>query len=190
MTVHQHSTSVRRLLAIPPDSTYKCRGRLRGQHYPNYRLSSVSIICHRSIYLTYLGHWPHSTPEAPEDQRRIVLSWDTSLVLELAFTPSSGHPLAFDALKIPLTRSVDHGVYRNHPYILSLQILLVDALTSIFMPANGWDQDKVDGENAPPSLVDFKAEQDIIYLRDGKATVRFTLPCCLLDSIHRTGLYR
>jgi hypothetical protein len=125
-----------------------------------------------------------------EDQRRIVISQDTSLVLELNFTPSPGYPLAFDALEIPLTRSVNCAVGRKNPHTLSFQILLVDALTSIFVPADGWIKDKVYGENAPPSLVDFEAEQDIIYPRDGKATVRFTLPCCLLDSIHRTGLYR
>jgi hypothetical protein len=125
-----------------------------------------------------------------EDQRRIVVSQGTSLVLKLNFTPSPGHPLAFDALEIPLTRSVKYAAGRKNPRILSLQILLVDALASIFVPPHGWDQDQVDEENSPLSLVDFKAEKDIIYLRAGKATVRFTLPCCLLDSIHRTGLYR
>jgi hypothetical protein len=148
------------------------------------------MICRRSIYLTHLGHWPNSTPEAPEDQRRIVLSRDTFVVLELAFTPSPGHPLAFDALKIPLINSIVYRGYSEGLRILSLQILLVDALTSIFESADEWDQDKVDGKNAPLSMVHFKAEQDIIRLRDRKAIVHFTFPYCPLDPIHCSGLYR
>jgi len=129
------------------------------------------------------------TPEELEDGRRIVLSRDTSLVLELNFTPSPGHPLAFDALEIPHTRSVKYVIAQNGPHPLSLQILLMDALTNALMQMDGGDQEN-ENESISPSLVDFRAEQNIIHLRDGKAVVRFTLPCCFLDSIHRTGLYR
>jgi len=128
--------------------------------------------------------------EEVEDETRIILSRDTSLVLELNFTSSPGHPLGFDALEIPLTHSVNDIADRKGPQLLSLQILLMDALTSIFVPVERWYQEKDDNKNVSPSLVDFQAEQNIVYLRDGKAIVRFRLPCCLLDSMHRTGLYR
>jgi len=128
--------------------------------------------------------------EELEDQRRIVLSRDTSIVLELNFTPSPGHPLAFDALEIPRTCSVNHVIDRNNLHLLSLQVLLVDALTSIWERIDGWRKEKDNERGVSPSLVDFRAEQNIIHLYNGKAVVRFTLPCCFLDSMHRTGLYR
>ena len=94
--------------------------------------------------------------------------------------------MAFDALEIPHTRSVKYVIDQNSPHLLSLQILLMDALTNVLVQMDGGDQEK----EISPSLVDFRAEQNIIHLRDGKAVVRFTLPCCFLDSMHRTGLYR
>ena len=124
-----------------------------------------------------------------EDERRIVLSPDTSLVLKLNFTPSPGRPLAFDALEIPYTRSVKYVIAQNGPRPLSLQILLMDALTNVLVQMNGGDQEK-QNESFSPSLVDFRGKQNIIPLRDRKVVVRFTLPCCFLDSMHRTGLYR
>jgi len=97
--------------------------------------------------------------------------------------------LAFNALEIPHTRSVKYVVVQNGPHPLSLQILLIDALTDVLMQVDGGDQER-ENEGVSPSLVDFRAEQNIIHLRDRKVVVRFTLPCCFLDSMHRTGLYR
>ena len=97
--------------------------------------------------------------------------------------------MAFDALEIPHTRSVKSVIFQNSPHPLLLQILLMDALTNVLVQMDGGDQEKED-ESILPSLVDFRAEQSIIHLRNGTAVVRFTLPCCFLDSMHRSGLYR
>lgn len=127
-------------------------------------------------------------PEEEEDPIHIVLSRDTSLILELDFIPSPDCVSAFDALKIPFTRSVNHLGDQKGQQLLSFQILLVDALTGMFVPVDKWVQE--DNGNDSPSLVDFQAEESIIDLRDGKAVVCFKLPCCFLDSLHRTGRYR
>lgn len=119
----------------------------------------------------------------------VVLSRDTSVLLELDFTPGPGHPLSFDALKIPFTQSVKYVVEQNDRRLLSLRILLVDAVTGMFMRVDEWNQEEVEW-NSEPSLVDFQAEQNIIDLRNGKAIVRFRLPCCLLGPMYRTGRYR
>lgn len=190
MTVHQHSITARRLhpkhtrlsssIQISPWKSTLLEISARSSEY-NSRLLGLSDTL-RSLA-------PLNSEEL-EDQRRIVLSRDTSLILKLNFTPTPGHPLAFDALVIPRTRSVKHDLDRNNPHLLSLKILVVDALTSTLVQVDGWDQEEKDEKSVSPSLVDFQADQNIIHLRDGNAMVRFTLPCCLLDSSHRTGLYR
>jgi len=132
--------------------------------------------------------------ENQEDQWRVVLSPDTSVVLELDFTPGPDYVLAFDALKIPMSNSVKYAGDRRGRQLLSLQVLLMDTLTDMFRPVGEWgdecDQEKVDEKNESPPLVDFQSEHSIIDLHHGKAVVRFKLPCCFLDSMHRTGCYR
>ena len=123
-----------------------------------------------------------------EDPRHIVLSRDTSVVLELDFAPDSGRELPFDALKIPFTRSVNHPGDQTGRKPLSFEILLVDVLADTFVPVDEWVQ-RYDGDTWP-SPVDFQAEEGIIDLRDGKAAIRFKIPCCLLDSMARTGSFR
>ena len=123
-----------------------------------------------------------------EDPRHIVLSQDTSVVLELDFTPDSARELPFDALKIPFTRSVNHPGDQTGRNPLLFEVLLVDVLTDMFVPVNEWVQ-RYDGDTLP-SPVDFQAEESIIDLRDGKAVIRFKIPCCLLDSMTRTGSFR
>ena len=108
------------------------------------------------------------------------------MVLELDFTPSPSHSLIFDALEVPLTRSVKYSVDSRGRRLLSLQIILVDAVTETFMRGQGKEGDQA----VALSLVDFQTEHNIIDLRDGGVTVRFKLPCCFLDSRHRTGCYR
>jgi len=125
-----------------------------------------------------------------DSQRRFVLSQDTPVVLELNFTPGPSHSPAFDALEIPLTRSVKHSIDPQGRRLLLFRVLLVDVITNMFVQIGEWDQDKTDEQVFAPSLVDFQAEHNIIDLCDGKAIVYFTLPCCFLDSTHRTGHYR
>ena len=115
---------------------------------------------------------------------------DTSVVLEFHFTPSPGRPLGLNALKIPPTRSVRSAADQERPPPLALRILLVDAVADMFDPVRKWDQEKEDEQTLAPCLVDFQAKDHIIDLRDAKAIVRFKLPCCFLDSTHRTGYYR
>jgi len=128
--------------------------------------------------------------EEQEDQRHIVLSQDTSLVLELCLKPGPDHCLAFDALEIPGTHPTNPTFIRKGQPLLSLQILLVDAATDIYMRVRARDQQREDGEIVVPSLVEYQAERKIIDLRYEEAIVRFKLPCCFLDSMHRTGRYR
>jgi hypothetical protein len=151
-------------------------------------LSSVSSP-HCPIDLTQIRSLAPLNSEKPEDQKRVVLSRDTSLLLELDFTPGSSHTLSFDALEIPFTQSVKYTVDQHDRRLLSLRILLMDVVTGMFMQVDQRNQVE-DESTSEPSLVDFQAEQNIIDLRGGKAIVRFRLPCCFLDSIHRTGRYR
>lgn len=144
-------------------------------------MSSLKLIYSRSL----LG-----SSKEQDVQRHIVLSADTLVVLELDFTPSSSHSLIFDALKVPLTRSVKRSVDSRGRLLLSLQIILVDAVTERFVRARKQDRDKDGDQTVALSLVDLQAENNIIDLRDGGVTVRFKLPCCFLDSAHRTGCYR
>ena len=123
-----------------------------------------------------------------EDPRHIVLSRDTSVVLELYFTPGSSRELPLDALKIPFTHSVNQPGDGTGRKPLSFEILLVDILTDTFVPVDEWVQEH-DG-NSLSSPVDFQAEESIIDLRDGKAVIRFKIPCCLLDSMTRTGPFK
>lgn len=141
------------------------------------------------INLTQIRSLASLNSEKPEDQRRIVLSWATSLLLELDFTPGPSDPLFFDALEIPFTRSVMRSVKQKDRLLLSLRILLVDAVTAMFMRVDKPDEDE-DEWPSESSLVDFQAEQNTIDIRNGKAIVRFRLPCCFLDPMHRTGRYR
>ena len=123
-----------------------------------------------------------------EDLRHIVLSQHTSIVLELDFTPDSARELPFDALKIPFTYSVNRPGDPRRRKPLLFEILLVDVVTDMFVSIDEWVQ-KYDG-NKSPSPVDFQAEEGIIDLRDGKAVIRFKIPCCLLDSMIHTGSFR
>jgi hypothetical protein len=118
-----------------------------------------------------------------EDQRCIVLSQETSVVLELNFNPGpSIHPLKFDALEIPLTRSVNSAVDRNSRRLLVLRVLLVDAVNHRTLSAReGWYEGNEDDTSAL-SLVNFQAEHNIIDLHNGQASARFRPPCCFLDS--------
>ena len=138
------------------------------------------------IDLTQIRSLASLNSEKPEDQRHIVLSWDTSLLLELDFTPGPSDPLFFDALEIPFTQSVMCSVKQKDWRLLSLRILLVDAVTGMFRRVDERDQEWP----SEPSLVDFQADQNIIDIRNGKVIVRFRLPCCFLDPLHRTGRYR
>ena len=125
-----------------------------------------------------------------DSRRHFVLSRATMVALELNFAPGPSRCLAFDALEIPVTRSVNHIADPGGRRLLSLRILLVDAVTEMFVQERKSDQEKEEEYTTIPSLVDFQAEHNINDLRDGKAIVRFTLPCCFLDSAHRTGHYR
>jgi len=127
-------------------------------------------------------------PEEQQDQTHVVLSQDTSLVLELSFKPGPDHTLAFDALEIPHTHFISRTFDGKPQRLLSLQIVLVDAVTDVYIQARAQDQQHE--ETILPLLVKFETEYNIIDLQDGKAIVRFKLPCCLLDSMHRTGRYR
>ena len=140
------------------------------------------------IDLTQIRSLAPPNSEKPEDQRHIVLSWDTSLLLELDFTPGPSHPLFFDALEIPFTQSVKYTMNPKDRRLLSLRILLVDAVTCMFMRVDERNQE--DEWTSGLSLVDFQAEKNIIDLHNGKAIVRFRLPCCFLDAMHRTGRYK
>ena len=128
--------------------------------------------------------------ERAEGQRHIVLCRDASLVLELDFTPGPSHTVPFDAVEIPFTRSVKYPVAQNDRTLLSLRILLVDAATVIFMRDDEWNQEQEEEWTSASSLVDFQAEKNIFELCDGKAIVRFRIPCRILDSMRRTGRYR
>ena len=145
------------------------------------QIGSLELIYPRSL----LG-----SSKEQDIKRNFVLSSDTLLVLELDFTPSPSHSLIFDALEVPLTRSVKCSVNSRGRRLLSLQIILVDAMTETFVRVGRQDRDEKGGHKVELSLVDFQAEHNIIDLRDGKVNVRFKLPCCLLDSRHRTGRYR
>ena len=123
-----------------------------------------------------------------EDPRHIVLSRDTSVVLEVDFTPDLARELPFDALKIPFTRSVNHPGDQTGRKPLLFEILLVNVLTDKFVPVDEWV--RIYDGNTSPSPVDFQAQESIIDLRDGKAVIRFKIPCCLLDSMIRTGPFR
>jgi hypothetical protein len=127
-------------------------------------------------------------PKGRDSQRNIVLSRDTFVVLEFNFTPGPGHSLAFDALEIPANRFVSYAVDRKGQQPLPLRILLMDAITGMYVRASEWDREEEDERTLASSLVDFQAEHNIIDLRDGKAAVRFRLPCCI--SMHRTVSYR
>lgn len=141
------------------------------------------------MYLTHIARPLVSLDsEMQKDPRHIVLSQDTSLVLEMDFTPGPDHDLAFNTLRIPFTRSVKYPGDPKGQLSPSFQILLVDTLTGMFVPIGRWAHEH-DGDLSQ-SLVDFQAEESIIHLRDGKAVIRFKLPCCFLDSMHRTGCYR
>ena len=141
------------------------------------QVSSPELIYSRSL----LG-----SSKEQDTQRHFVLSSDTLVVLELDFTPSPSHSLIFDALKVPLTRSVKCSVESRGRRLLSLQIILVDATIETFVRG----QSKEGDQAVALSPVDFQAEHNIIDLRDGGVTVRFKLPCCFLDSKNRTGCYR
>jgi hypothetical protein len=143
-------------------------------------------------YLLELIHFrpPLVDSRRPDSGRRFVLSRDTVVVLVLNFNPGPNLSSAFDALEIPLTRSVRCTADPKGRRLLSLRILLVDAVTETFVRVCKWDHTKVDDHTLAGSLVDFQAEHNIIDLRDGKAIMRFMLPCCFLDAMHRTGHYR
>ena len=126
----------------------------------------------------------------PDSQRHFVLSQDTLVVLEFNFTPGPSQSLDFDALEIPLTRSVKGFIDPQGRQLLLLRVLLVDAVTNTFVQVGEWDQEKVDEQMLAPSLVDFQAKHNIVDLCDGKAIVHFTLPCCFLGPTYRTGHYR
>ncbi|SRR5258706_2393999 len=145
------------------------------------QVSSFELIYCRSLL---------SSSKEQDIKKNFVLSSDTLVVLELDFTPSPSHSLIFDAIEVPLTRSVKSSVYSRGRRILSLQISLVDAVNETFVRAGKQDQDKEGDQTISLSLVDFQAENNIIDLRDGGVTVRFKLPCCFLDSRYRTGCYR
>ena len=106
------------------------------------------------------------------------------------FNPGPNFPLAFDALDIPLTKSVRYAAEPKDRRLLSLRILLVDAVTEMFVRVDKWGHTRVDENTLAPSLVDFQADYNIIELHNGRAIMRFTLPCCFLDAMHRTGHYR
>ena len=145
------------------------------------QVSSLELIYTRSL----LG-----SSKEPDIQRHFVLSLDTFVVLALDFTPGSSHSLIFDALEVPTTRSVKCSVDPRGRRLLSLQIILVDTVTEAFVRGGKQDRDKESDHTVALPLVDFQAEHNITDLRDGRVTVRFKLPCCFLDSKHRTGCYR
>jgi hypothetical protein len=124
-----------------------------------------------------------------ESQRHLVLSRDTFIVLELDFSSSPGHPLAFDALEIPFARFFNHTIDRKGRRLLTLQILLVDASTGVYVRPGEYQEGEDEWLSAP-SLVEFQAEHNIVDLYDGKAVVRFKPPCCFLDSMHHIVNYR
>jgi hypothetical protein len=103
------------------------------------------------------------------------------------FAPVPGYPLVFDGIEIPSTRSVGCIVDRKARRLLLLRILLMDAQTNTLLRVGEWDQNK---QYLELSLVDFQAKHNVIDLHDRKATVRFRLPCCFLDSMGRTVRYR
>jgi len=151
----------------------------------------VYLFRHRSLDLsdTSRSLIPLNSEEQ-EDQRHIVLSQDTSFVLELSLKPGPDHLLAFDALETPGTHSTNPTFLREGQPLLSLQILPVDAATDIYMRVRARDQQREDGGIVVPSLVEYQAERKIIDLHYEEAIVRFKLPCCFLGSMHRTGRYR
>jgi hypothetical protein len=127
-------------------------------------------------------------PKAQESQRHLVLSQDTCIVLELHFSSSPGHPLAFDGVEIPFARFVSNTIDRKDRRLLSLRILLVDASTDVFVLLGEYQEG--DEWLPVPSLVDFQTGSNIVDLCDGKGVIRFKLPCCILDSMHHTVNYR
>ena len=133
------------------------------------QVGSLELIQSRSLF---------GSSKEQDLQRRFVLSSDTVVTLALNFVP---HSLTFGALEVLPTRSLKWFVDSKDQWRLSLQIFLVDAATETFVRAGEQDQDKGDENMVAQSLVNFQFKRNI---------VRFKLPCCFLDSRHRTGCYR
>lgn len=125
--------------------------------------------------------------EERTQQRCIVITRKTDLILSLDFCSGSDQPLPFDSIRVPLTRSVKRVIDPGDRRLLSLDIRLEDASSAKVLsearPGPGGGEEWV-------TFVDFHVDQDVIDLEQGKISLRVTLPCPCIDVSGRVFRYR
>jgi len=116
--------------------------------------------------------------EERTQQRCIVISRKTNLILSLDLRSGLNKALPFDSIRVPVTPSVKRVVEPGARRVLSLDIRLEDASSGNLLKACETCQG---GAGEWVTFVDFHVDQNIIDLQQGKVCLRFTLPCSCID---------
>jgi hypothetical protein len=120
-------------------------------------------------------------------QNIITLRRETSVVFEITFEHLPSQPPAeCSGIKIPATGSVKNYADTTGKSLLECCIRLYGATTKRSYETVCTSCEKREGKKkGTPSLIDFKAESEIIELKHGKLCIEFVFGCYPKD--HRLG---
>ena len=117
----------------------------------------------------------------------IKLRREAHIALEISLKRLPGKPTApYNGVKIPATAAVKNYGDTTGKSLLELRIDVYGATTKQSYQTVCTSCEKREGKKiGPPSLINFKAESDIIVPKDGKIRVEFVFGCYPKD--HRLG---
>jgi len=126
-------------------------------------------------------------PLPPADSRVITLRRETHVTLEINFEQILRQQCGvWSGIKIPATGSVKNYADTTGKSLLAFRINLYGAMTVRRYENVCANCEKREGKKKGiPSLIDFKAESDMIEAKDGKIRVEFVF--CCYPKHHRLG---
>jgi len=134
-----------------------------------------------------LGWIAVTKPRPPADGRVITLRRETNVTLEINFEQILRQQCGvWSGIKIPATGSVKNYADTTGESLLAFRINLYGAMTMQRYENVCENCEKREGKKKGiPSLIDFKAESDMIEPKDGKIRVVFVF--CCYPKHHRLG---
>ncbi len=148
------------------------RGPLLGQSYITRLRLSINATSRARVYIKMVS--PEALDERPIEHRRDIL---VKLEISISAAPFDVDPPEY-CIRVPRTKSVRRSGSRSGRTVLDLRLEVLGATTGkALMSACHTCSIRESPSSASLSIVDFVAKEDLINVKQGKASIAFRFLC-------------